>query len=84
MLPCLITTPTRSAVKKTMRKKTNNKISKNKNIKAKTEYQNLKAPSNVKMQSDKTLTTQIYFFLTIQQMEFFLNETRLQVDKENE
>ena len=41
-------------------KKTNNKISKNKNFTAKTEYQNLKAPSNnVKMQSDKALTTQI-------------------------
>ena len=36
------------------------------------------------MQSDKTLTTQIYFFLTIQQMEIFLNDTKLQVDKENE
>ena len=36
------------------------------------------------MQSDKTLTTQIYFFLTIQQMECFLNEIRKQVDKENE
>ena len=66
---------TRSAVKETTRKK--NKISKNKNFTAKTEYQNLKAPRNdVKMQSDKTLTTQIYFFLTIQQMEFFLNEAR--------
>ena len=62
-MPCLITAPTRSAVKETTRKKSNNKISKNKNFTAKTEYQNLKAPSNnVKMQSDKTLTTQIYFF----------------------
>ena len=57
--------------------RTNNKISKNKNFTAKTEYLNLKAPSNnVKKQSDKTLTTQVYFFLTIQQMESFLNETR--------
>ena len=50
--------------KKTTRKK--NKISKNKNFKAKTQYLNLKAPSiNVKMPSDKTLTTQSYYFLTI-------------------
>ena len=62
--------------------KTNNKISKNRKFTAKTEYLNLKAPSNnVKEQSDKTLTTQVYFFLTIQQMESFLNETRQQADK---
>ena len=62
-MPCLITTLTKSAIKKTMRIKTNNKISKNKNFKAKTHYLNLKAPSNnVKMQSDKTLTTQTFFF----------------------
>ena len=74
-MPCLIIPSKRSAVKETTRKK--NKTSKNKNFTAKTEYQNLKAPSNnVQMQSDKILTTQIYFFLTIQQMEFFLNETR--------
>ena len=43
---------------------------------AKTEYLNLKAPSNnAKVQSGKTLTTQIYFFLTIQQMGSFVNET---------
>ena len=76
-MPCLITEPTRSADKETARKKNKQKISKNKNFAAKTEYQNLKAPSNnLKMQSDKTLTTQIYFFLTIQQMEMFLNENR--------
>ena len=58
-MPCLITTLTRSAVKKITRKKTNNKISKNRNFKAKTQYLNLKEPSNdVKMQSDKTLTAQ--------------------------
>ena len=39
---------------------------------------------NVKMQSDKASTTQIYFFFTKQQLESFLNETRLQVDNENE
>ena len=59
-MPCLITAPTRSAVKETTRKKNkNNKISKNKNFTAKTEYQNIKAPSNnVKIQSDKILTIQ--------------------------
>ena len=54
-MPCLITTLKRSAIKKTTRKN-NNKISKNKNFNAKTQYLNLKAPSNnVKMQSDETL-----------------------------
>ena len=47
-------------IKETTRKKNNQKISKNKNFTPKTEYLNLKALSNnVKMQSDKTLTTQI-------------------------
>ena len=36
------------------------------------------------MQLDKILTTQIYIFLSKQHMESFLNETRQQVDKENE
>ena len=36
------------------------------------------------MQSDKILTTQIYFLLTIQWMESFLNETLLPVNKEND
>ena len=76
-MPCPITTITSSAIKKTTRKRTNNKISKHKNFKAKTQYLNLKAPSNnVRMQSDKTLTTQSYYFLTIQQMKIFHNETR--------
>ena len=76
-MPCLIATLRSSDIKKTTRKKTNNKISKNKNFKAKTQYLNLKAPSNnVKMQSHKTLTTQSYCFLTIQQMETFNNKTR--------
>ena len=62
---------------KRVRAKNTNKISKNKNFKAITQYLNLKAPSNnVKMQSDKTLTTQSYPFLTIQQMKTFHNETR--------
>ena len=76
-MPCPITTLTSSAIKKTTRKKTNNKISKNKNFKAKTQYLNLKAHSNdVKMQSETTLTTQSYYFLTIQQMKTFHNKTR--------
>ena len=75
-MPCPITSITSSAIKRTTRKK-NNKISKNENFKAKTQYLNLKAPSNnVKMQSDKTLSTQNYYFLTIQQMKNFHNETR--------
>ena len=56
-----------SDIKQTTRqKKTNNKISENKNFTAKTENLNLNAHSNnFKMQSDKTLTTQIYFLLTV-------------------
>ena len=47
-----------------VKKKTNNKFSKNKNFTAVTDYLSFKAPSNnVKMQSDKTLTTPIYFYL---------------------
>ena len=65
-------------------KKTTNEVSKSDNFTAKTEYLKLKAPiNNFKIYSDKTLATQIYFFLTIQQMEIFPNETRQQVDKEN-
>ena len=55
-MPCLITTPMRSDFTETTRQKN----SKNKNFTAETEYLNSKAHSNnVKMQSDKTLTTQI-------------------------
>ena len=76
-MPCLITAPTRSDIKENKRqKKTKNKISTNKNFTAKTEYLNLKAPSNnVKVQSGKTLTKQVFFFLAIRQMDNFLNET---------
>ena len=72
-MPCLITAPTRSDIRETTRqKKTNNKISKNKNFTAKNWISKFKSTLyNVKMQSDKTLTTQIYFLLTIQQMESF-------------
>ena len=58
-MQCLITT--RSAIKKNTRKnKNNNKKAKNNNFTAKTQYHNLNAPiNNVKLQSDKTLTTQI-------------------------
>ena len=85
-MPRFITVPIRSDIKETTRRKKNNqKISKSKNFTAKTAYLNLKAHSNnVKMQSDKTLTTQIYFLLTIQRMENFLNETMLHVNKEND
>ena len=38
---------------------------------------------NVKIQSDKTLTTQICL-LTIQRMESFLNETMLKVNKNDQ
>ena len=71
-MPRLITT--RYAIKNNTRKKTTTTTkSKNKNFSAKTQYLNLKAPSNnVKLQSDKTLTKQIYFFLTTQQMGVFL------------
>ena len=81
IMPCPITALTSSAIKKTMEKKTNNRISKNKNFGAKTQYLNLKAPSNnVKKQSDKTLASQRYNFLTIKQMknsktdQHFLNQ----------
>ena len=71
-MPCLITM--RSALKRLREK--NNK-SKNKNFTAKTQYLNLKATSdNVNLQSNKTLTTQILFFLTTHQMGFSLNATR--------
>ena len=44
----------------------------------------MKAPSNnAKMLSYGTLTTQMYFLLTLKWMESFLNETMHQVDKEN-
>ena len=57
-------------------KRTNNKISKNKNSAAKNQYLISKAPSNnVKMQLDKTLRTKNYFFLTTQQMGVFPNKT---------
>ena len=55
----------RTAIKETTRKRSNNKISKNKNFTAKTQYLNLKGASiNVKIQLDKALATQeVYFFL---------------------
>ena len=41
-------------------------------------YLSLKAPSNkVKLQSDKTLTTRIIFFLTKHQMGFFINKIKI-------
>ena len=78
-MPCLISAPTRSAIKETTRKK-----SKNKNFTAKTECQNLKAPSNkVKMQSDNPDYTNL-LFLTIQQMEsFHRNGLKMQKNSKN-
>ena len=68
-MTCLIEALSRSALKKTGEKTTNNKTE--------TQYLNLKAPSNsVKGQSDETLKTQILFFLTMQQMDVFPNETK--------
>ena len=82
--PCLITAPMMTLKRLRDKKKTTEKISKNKIFSAKTEYLNLKAHSNkVKMQSD-TLATQIYFLLTIQLTESFPHETMLQVNKEND
>ena len=71
-MPCLITT--RFAIKKiTRQKKQHPKKAKTKTSRH-SSYLILKARSNnVKLQSDKTLTTQIYFFLTKQQKEFLLN-----------
>ena len=58
----------------TLREKKNNKEYKKNDI---TDYLKLKATSNnLKIHSDKSLTTQIYFFLTLEWMEIFPNETR--------
>ena len=63
-MPCVITT--RSAYKK-LRDENSNKKMQKQNIHGKSPYLILRAPSNnVKLQPDKTLTTQIYFFLTTQ------------------
>ena len=48
-------------LKRQREKKTNNKINKNKYFKAKTNYLNLKAPSNVMMETDQTLNKQNKF-----------------------
>ena len=59
-MPCLITT--KSATKNSTRKKNNNKKHQKQNFTAKKKHFNLKAPiNNVKLQSDKIITTQIYF-----------------------
>ena len=83
-MPCPITAPMRSDLKEDTRQTKTKKISKNKNFTAKTEYLNLRAHSNnVKMQSDKTLTTQNNFLLTIQRMESFLIDSMLQSIRRN-
>ena len=54
-------------------RKENKQQHKQKNI----QHLNLKAPSNnVKIQSNETLTTQIYFFVATKQMRFYINETK--------
>ena len=74
-MPCLITTG--SANEQTTREKQQKKQKQKLLGTAKTQYINLQAPSNnVKLQSDKTLTTHVYFFLNTHQIGFFLNETR--------
>ena len=66
-MPCFITALTRAAIKRLREK--NNKIGKNKNFAAKTQYLNFKAASdNVKMKSDKTLNLNYINFLTTRQI----------------
>ena len=60
-MPCLITT--KSVIEQTTRENQQKKQKQKLLGTAKTQYLNLQAPSNnVKIQSDKTLITQIYFF----------------------
>ena len=74
-MPCLIST--KSAIKKITRKKQQQQQKQKQKFHGKNSYLNLKAPSiNVNLQSDKTLTTQMYFLLTTQQIGLFLNEIR--------
>ena len=62
---------------KILREKNNNK-----KAKTKTKLNIQKAlGNNVKLKSDKTLTTQIFFFLTQAADGIYLNETRQQVNK---
>ena len=73
---------TRPAIIKTTRKNNNNVKKQKQKFHGKSQYLNLKAPSNnVKLQSDIAQTTQMYTFLTTHYMEFFFKETRKQVDK---
>ena len=78
-MPCFNTALTRSAnIKTAVEKKTNKKKQKQKTFfTAKTQHLNLKASSNnLKAQSDKILTAQIYVFNTTKQMGFDFIETR--------
>ena len=51
----------------------------------KIQHLNLKAHcKHVKTQSEDTLTTQIYFFVTLKQMGLCIVETKKQVDKEKQ
>ena len=73
IMPCLITALTRSASKKTTRKK--NKIRKNKKINGR-ETQSLNLVNNVKVQSVKSLIVQIFFYLNYTADGYFFIETR--------
>ena len=77
-MPRLIRTVMRSTLDKNTRtKETNNKANKIKKhfFTAEPQYLNLKAPSNVNLPSEKTLTAQTFLFLLAKQMEVLL--TRL-------
>ena len=85
-MSCLITALTRShTIKKTTGEKINYKLGKRKKktlFTAKIHHLNLKTPSNnVKIQSEKNLTTKIYFFVDTKEMRLYIKETRLKVDK---
>ena len=83
-MPCLSTELTRSAINKTTvekNKKQQNKQKQKTIFTAKTQHVNLKAPiNNIKTQSDKILTAQIYVFIINKQMGLYLNETRQQFE----
>ena len=85
-MSCLITALTRShTINKTTgekNKQQNAQKEKRTYSTAKIQNLNLKATSNnVKIQSEETLTTQTYFFVTTKKMRLYNNVTRQQVDK---
>ena len=71
IIPCLITARTRSrTINKTTGETIKDKISKKKH------FLPQKSPSNNKIQSGKTLTTQVYFFVNTKQMGLYIKKTR--------